>query len=311
MIKEAVGTGNTLDEAKENALIALGAEAEADVQFEIIDTPKKKVLGVFGGTKAKVRVFVDLPDKEENKQENRKENKKAEKKQAKPKNTKAKNQPEKAKPAKSADSEYGESVDAGELEPGSKAYIAAEYLKKILTGFGLENTAIKVAQKENGALVSLEGDGLGAVIGRRGETLEALQMLVSLSVNNGGGYYRVGITVGDYREKREKALTALANRMARQVLSTGKNRTLEPMSPYERRIIHTAVQEVQGVESNSVGEGDNRRVVIHPAGKTVDESRYARRPRSRGGRSSNVVQSAADREPLKDSDVPLYGKIER
>ena len=307
MIKEAVGTGNTVDEAKENALLSLGAPAEADVQIEIIEMPKKKMLGMFGGSPAKVRVFVESAEKEE-KASKKKENQKKEKKAPK---AKAQKSTEQAKPEKTEQSEYGESVDASSLDPDSKAYGAVKYIKDILKSLGCEDAAIKVAQKENGALITLEGEGLGVVIGRRGETLEALQVLASLSVNNGGGYYRVNITVGDYREKREKALTNLANRMAKQVLATGKNRTLEPMSPYERRIIHTAIQEIDGVESNSVGEGENRRVVIHPAGKKVDEKRYSRSPRGRSGRSSNTVTAVSDREPMKDSDIPLYGKIEK
>lgn len=307
MIKEAVGKGSTVDEAKEDALLALGASAEDDVQFEIIEMPKKKVLGIFGGASAKVRAFIELPDKE-NKVPQKKTVQKNEKKAPK---VKVQKHTKQAEPAKTVDNEYGNSVDISELDPDSKAYKAVDYLKKILNGFGCEDVKITVAQKENGALVSLEGEGLGVVIGRRGETLEALQTIVSLSVNHGSGYYRVNITVGDYREKREKALTALAERMARQVLSGGKNRTLEPMSPYERRIIHTAVQGIEGVESISVGEGENRRVVIHPEGKKVDEERYQKRSRGRGGRSSNKISKTPDREPMKDSDVPLYGKIEK
>lgn len=308
MIKEAVGTGNTVDEAKENALLSLGVSDDADVQIEILEMPKKKVLGIFGGTPAKVRVYIELPDKEK-KNTGKKENRKGGKKEA-PESAQKSEAPAKAEVK--AESEYGESVDMSELPQDSKPYKAAVYLKNILKGFNCEDVAIKVAQKENGALISIEGEGLGAVIGRRGETLEALQTIVSLSVNNSSGYYRVNITVGDYREKREKALVSLANRMAKQVLSTGKNRTLEPMSPYERRIIHTAVQGIAGVESNSVGEGDNRRVVIHPEGRKVDESRYSGRMSGRGGRRNNkVISNSVDREPLKDSDVPLYGKIEK
>ena len=310
MIKEAVGTGNTVDEAKEEALLALGASAEADVQIEIIEMPKKKVLGMFGGSLAKVRVFIEMPDSKEKKQaqpKKKKENRKVEKKEPKVK--------EQAKASKKDEKEYGEGVEISALNVDSKAYKAAVYLKSILGGLDCENAAIKVAEKENGALISLEGEGLGVVIGRRGETLEALQFLASLSANSGGGYYRVNIDVGDYREKRAEALHTLANRIAKQVISTGRNRVLEPMSPYERRIIHTAVQEIEGVESNSIGEGENRRVVIHQAGKKIDEDREFRksggRSRNHGRRSSNVVSGATDREPMKDSDVPLYGKIEK
>ena len=310
MIKEAFGFGNTVDEAQEDAMLKLGASAEDEVQIEIIDLPKKKVLGVFGGSRAKVRVFTELPDEEKKTQPKKKENKKPEKKQTKVKIAKVE---QKKEEKMSDEAEYGEPVDAAAIAPDSKAGRAISYLKSVLAGIGCENTKITVAEKENGALMSLEGEGLGVVIGRRGETLEALQVLVSLAANKGGGYYRVSLNIGDYREKREQALKALAGKISNQVLSTGKNRTLEPMSPYERRIIHTEVQRIDGVQSISVGEGDSRRVVIHAEGKKVDPERAGRRPHGRGRdrRPSNKVTSVPSREPMKDSDIPLYGKIEK
>ena len=310
MIKEAFGFGNTVDEAQEDAMLKLGASAEDEVQIEIIDLPKKKVLGVFGGSRAKVRVFTELPDEEKKTQPKKKENKKTEKKQAKVKITKAE---PKAEEKASDEAEYGEPVDASAIAPDSKAGRAVSYLKSVLAGMDCESTKITVAEKENGALISLEGEGLGVVIGRRGETLEALQVLVSLAANRGGGYYRVSLNIGDYREKREQALKTLAGKISGQVLSTGKNRTLEPMSPYERRIIHTEVQKIDGVQSISVGEGDNRRVVIHAEGKKVDPERAGRHLRGRGRerRPSSKITSVPSREPMKDSDVPLYGKIEK
>lgn len=305
MIKEAVGFGNTVDEAKEDAILALGASAEDDIQIEILEMPKKKVLGMFGGSRAKVRVFVELPDEKVI----TKPKKQKEKKQ--PKNRpqkKTEDKAEKKENKKSGNKEPPEFVSESDILPDTKPGRAVAFLKSILSGFGCENVDIKVSELENSAIISLQGENLGAVIGRRGETLEALQMLVSLAANGAGGYYRVSLNIGDYREKREQALVGLANRMARQVLSTGKNRTLEPMSPYERRIIHTAVQEIDGVESGSIGEGDNRRVVIHLPGKSIENS-HARR--DRGRKRSDTVTTSPAREPMKDSDIPLYGKIEK
>lgn len=316
MIKEAFGFGVTVDEAKEDAMLALGASAEDEVQIEIIEMPKKKVLGVFGGSRAKVRVYMELPDNAVKVQpKKQKEKKKFEKKQIEKKQSKVEPEKEEVKKekSKSDETEYGEAVAADRVASDSKAGKAVSYLKSVLSGLGFENTDITVAQKENGALISLDGEGLGVVIGRRGETLEALQVLVSLAANKGGGYYRVSLNIGDYREKREQALVALAGKVASQVLSSGRNRALEPMSPYERRIIHTAIQGIDGVESISVGEGENRRVVVHAEGKRVDLDRAGRRPRGRGRdrRPSNAVSAAPLREPMKDSDVPLYGKIEK
>ena len=309
MIKEAVGLGDTLVEAQENAMLALGASDEDEVQIDIIERPRKKVLGVFGGSRAKVRVFIELPDEEEKAPGKKKnENKKNEKKQAKPQKTEVKREKRNTDEA-----EYGKAVPSGEIAADSKAGKAVAYLKSVLAGLGCQDAEMTVAEKENGALISLSGEGLGVVIGRRGETLEALQVLVSLAANKGGGYYRVSLNIGDYREKREQALITLAEKMANQVLSTGKNRTLEPMNPYERRIIHTAVQKIDGVESVSVGDGEDRRVVIHKEGRQVDPERFAGRSRGRGRerRQSNTVKAVPSREPMKDSDIPLYGKIEK
>lgn len=313
MIKEAVGFGETVDEARQDAMLALGASPEADVQIEILEMPKKKVLGMFGGTRAKVRVFVELPDREEKAQvKKQKTTQKKEKKAVEEKPQKEKVKKEKKEKPKADENVYGVAVDASEIDVNSNAGKAVKYLKEVLSGLGCADATIKVAEKDNGVLISLDGEGLGSIIGRRGETLEALRVLTALSVNRGGGYYRVNINIGDYREKREQALISLASRIAKQVLSSGRNRSLEPMSPYERRIIHTAVQEIEGVESNSVGEGENRRVVIHIKGKSAVPDRDSRRARGhrRTGRTDKV-QPVSDREPLKDSDIPLYGKIEK
>ncbi|MBR5222806.1 MAG: KH domain-containing protein [Clostridia bacterium] len=311
MIKEAIGFGDTIDEAREDAALKLGVAEDADVQFEVVTFPKKKTLGLFGGSKAEVRAFVELPDIKP-----KKEKKKAEKVKAnKPAPEKAKNTE-----AKKADAvkEYGEAVDISELPADSRPVKAVEFLKPILENLGCENVTFKVAQRENAALIDLQGDGLGAIIGHRGETLDALQFLAGLAANNGGGYYKVSLNIGNYREKREDTLTNLAKRIAQQVLKTGKCRTLEPMNPYERRIIHTAVQGIEGVTSASFDEGINRRVVIGLEGtelkplRSLDNRRGGRRDdrRRRGGsRPSNKVEVAPNREPKKDTDIPLYGKI--
>ncbi|MBQ5815825.1 MAG: KH domain-containing protein, partial [Oscillospiraceae bacterium] len=160
--------------------------------------------------------------------------------------------------------------------------------------------------------LQLEGDKLGACIGRRGETLDALQYLTSLAANTGNGYQKVTLNIGNYREKREQTLTALAKKVSAQVIATGRSRALEPMNPYERRIIHTAVQEIEGVVSNSIGEGASRRVVIAtPDGDKNPRTRENRGRRSGGSRKpSATVATAPTREPKKDSgDTPLYGRI--
>ena len=310
MIREAHGFGETVPEAQEAARIELGAGLDDEVQFEIVSQPKKKVLGVFGGSKAEVRAFIELPDEKPKKEKKAVKTEKNQnvKKEKKPAEKKAE------KPAVSTVREdYANAVDASEIGADTPCGKAISYLTFILKNLGCENITAKAALKENGAYIIIDGDGIGAVIGHRGETLDALQYLTSLAANNGNGYFKVSLNIGNYREKREQTLSDLANKVCAQVLKTGKSRRLEPMNPYERRIIHTAVQAVEGVTSSSVGEGANRRVVILPEGAKMpefkdDRNRRGRRDNSRR-RPSNTIASTPTREPKKDSDTPLYGKI--
>ncbi len=144
----------------------------------------------------------------------------------------------------------------------TKADIARDYLDGVLKKMGLD-VELESKESDEGIVLSLKGEGLGVVIGRRGETLDALQYLSSLVANReGGAYQRVSIDIGDYRRKREETLEALARKLAAQAVRTGRSVTLEPMNPYERRVIHSAVQEVEGATSRSIGEEPNRRVII-------------------------------------------------
>ncbi len=309
MIKEAIGFGSTIEEAKEKAIADLGASELDDIQFEIIAMPKKKVLGMFGGSKAQVKAFVELPDK---KSVQKKKNAKLQPKRAKsqePSPVKEKTEPKK----KIEETEYSEPVDQREIDKDSPTGKAIEYIKTVLTALDCKDISIKASFRENASLIILEGEDISILIGRRGETLDSLQYLASLVANNGGGHYRISLNIGNYRQKREETLIALANRISAQVLKTGKNRTLEPMNPYERRIIHTAVQSIDGVVSVSFGEGTARRVVIAREGSEIKPLRNNnRRGSKRQGSSSctkNEAVSAPAREPKKDSDIPLYGKI--
>ena len=134
-------------------------------------------------------------------------------------------------------------------------------------GTTVENTQFEVLQQpeKNGAVISIAGDDVGFIIGHRGETLDALQYLAGLVANHvDEGYYRISINIGNYREKREKTLEILGKKLAFKAVKTGTKTSLEPMNPYERRIIHTAVQKVKGATSWSEGESIHRHVVIGP-----------------------------------------------
>ncbi len=306
MIKEAIGVGETLEEATEKAKTELNVTYEDEVQIEVLAEPKKKTLGLFGGSLAKVRVYIEVPDPAP-KKKNSKKNDRAEKKSDRP----AKKAAPAAEKAPVAEKEPEvPAVPASEIPADSPAGRAVAYLSNILANLGVEGAEISVALLDKGARIIMTGDDLGIVIGRRGETLDALQYLCSLAANSGDGFFRISLDTGNYREKREQTLKGLARRMSNQVLRTGRSRTLEPMNPYERRIIHTEVQQIEGVESASVGEGMGRRVVISPVGgaRRDDRRRDDRRGRGRGPKPT--VAPVADREPKKDSDLPLYGKID-
>lgn len=309
MIKEAIGVGETIEDAKESAILKLGVNITDDYDIEVLETPKKKTLGLFGGALAKVKISIEVPD-------------------PKPEKAAAKPQPQKAKGAKKAPkasessekapetsvayTPIAEAIDAEKIDPDSQIGKSIAYIKEILAKLSIESVDIKVAEIEGGYLITLDGENLGSIIGHRGETLDALQYLASLKANEKGSYTRVALNIGNYREKREEALRSLARRVAAQVLKTGRNRRLEPMNPYERRIIHTEIQGIEGVVSSSVDEGLNRRVVVSPekGGKPAYSGRNDRRRNDRS--RSNVVAPASDRPAKKDAgDIPLYGKIEK
>jgi spoIIIJ-associated protein len=225
LIKEAFGQGAGIEEAKESALLSLNARPDDDVQFEIIDMPKSKVLGIFGGKEAKVRAFIELPDPKPVKKKN---DKPAKAKKAEKAPKKAEKQEKKVE----VSAEYKDAVPASEIEKDSPAGRACAYISSIMEKLGCSDVEVKVALKENGAMLILSGNGLGVVIGRRGETLDSLQYLTSLAANNGGGYYKVSLNIGNYRERREQTLTALAKRVSAQVISTSRR---SPMRSSPRR----------------------------------------------------------------------------
>ena len=185
-------------------------------------------------------------------------------------------------------------VAAKPLEPGSPAERAKTYLEALLTGMGAGEFTATVNETENGCEILLEGENLGFIIGRRGDTLDALQCLTGLVANRAGsGYYRVTLNIGNYREKREQALVSLAKRLGAQTARTGRKHSLEPMNPYERRIIHTAVQDMEGVTSWSVGTDPNRHVVIGPSDDNPNKGRADER--RGGGRGGNRNRNGGNR----------------
>ena len=186
-------------------------------------------------------------------------------------------------------------VYAGE---GSAAEAAEAYLRSILEAMGVTEYTMTSEEKDNHLTITLDGENLGFIIGRRGETLDALQYLTGLVGNRAdSAYYRVTLDIGNYREKREQALVALARRLGGQTARTGRRNSLEPMNPYERRIIHTTVQGMEGVISWSVGSEPNRHVIIGPSDDNPNKDKGGDRGERRGrGRRGNRGDRGERRE---------------
>ncbi len=308
MIREAIATAKTVDAAIEAGCAMLGADREA-VEFEILNLPKK---GLFSRKDAKVRVYIELPDlpasparqpKPQPAAPRAEQPKAAEPRQPKPEQprTERRAAPPKAQPAAGRPQpapQPQEQAQAVEPTPEiqAKAQLAVEYVSQLLEAMELPQAKVIPNFTANGISLALSGEGLGVIIGHRGETLDSLQYLAGLVANRlGGDYTRVTIDSGNYRQKREHTLEALARKLANQAIRSGKSCTLEPMNPYERRIIHAAVSQIKGATSSSVGEEPQRRVVISPAGDAAPRTgghppREERSERSggrggRGGRS--------------------------
>ena len=267
-------TGKTEDEAISRALEQLKLDRD-DVSVEILERAKAGFLGL-GSCPAKVRVSYGEDDEPAPEAPEKAETVREEKPGAeKPRMDRPRaDRPREKKPAeKAARREEPVKKEAPKAEEIPTADLGeetdderAQAIKKFLSGLlqQMEVTAeVKVYLPEKGRYrVILEGQGLGAIIGRRGETLDAIQQLTSYSVNRTGSRVRVQLDAENYRAKREQSLERLANKVAAKVVKYRRSVTLEPMNAYERHVIHTALQEVPGVTTYSTGVDPNRRVIV-------------------------------------------------
>ncbi|MDR0943235.1 MAG: protein jag [Ruminococcus sp.] len=193
---------------------------------------------------------------------------------------------------------------SAEYSPRTKGQIAVAYVKTILSNMGIDNELELREEKEN-AFIDVLGEVSGTVIGRRGETLDAIQYLASMSANRGTrDYFRVTLNCNGYREKREEILKSLATRLSNTVIKTGGSSTLEPMNPYERRIIHATVSEIAGVQSKSIGDEPYRRVVItstsSPRRKSGFEKHDGPFPRVSGPKTFSRPSKSDGEYPTKE-----------
>ena len=308
MIRTQEATGKTVDEARANACAKLGVQADdINVSYEVLEMPQKTGFLGLKLTPAKVRVSVEEPDvpaapiveeapapAAEEKVEAPAEEAAA---PAPAEDAPAAEQPaapveEAAAPAEetAAPAEEAEEVEVPiNIEENNKVKAAVDYLKEVITLMGVSDVTFSAVQKGEATIIRLDGEKLGALIGRRGETMESLSYLASLVANRlEGDYIKLGLDVAGYRDKRESDLTALAQRIGAKVRKTGRSFAMEPMNPYERRIIHSAIGKMEGVRSESKGEGRDRRVVIYstaPDAQT-DNTYGERRPRGNGRRNN-------------------------
>ena len=268
-------TGKTEEEAIRKALDQLGMDRD-DVSVEILERAKSGFLGL-GSSPARVRVTygLDLMDDEEEeeeaapapaapqKQPEKKPEQKSEKKlQNKPEKKTEKKEPKEPKKEAPAAAPVAE-APVGEICRDENAKRIVAFLEGLLTHMECQ-AEVKVYEEEKGRYkVILEGQKLGQLIGRRGETLDAIQQLTSYAVNNGTDKrIRIHVDAENYRAKREQSLVSLANKVAAKVLKFRRSVTLEPMNAYERHVIHAALQETAHVTTYSIGTEPNRRVVV-------------------------------------------------
>ena len=230
MIKTLEKTARTEDEAIAAALAELGMDRD-DVSVEIVERAKSGFLGI-GASPAVIRVSYEVPDPVE----------------------------EKTPVARPA----AEPVRAAATEEENPDFAAVrQFLSGLLERMGVK-AQIEISTRENGGInVNLSGNGMGAIIGRRGETLDAIQHLTNYAVNRGSEkHLHISVDAENYRSKREESLTRLAEKMAEKAIKYKRSMALEPMNSYERHVIHTALQNYEGVTTSSTGVEPNRRVVV-------------------------------------------------
>ena len=295
MIRSIETTGKTKEDAIRAALKQLNL-TEDDVTYEILELGRSGFLGI-GAVPARVRVSYD-DGQPEPKPANPQPVKVPVKK---PENGK------KPEPKKAVQREYAAGSQQKEVE---------SFLRGLLERMGVECT-IDITEREGGGLdVTLDGPDMGAVIGRRGETLDAIQHLVNYAVNRGSDKrMHISVDAEGYRSKREESLVHLAHKMAAKAIKYKRSMALEPMNSYERHVIHTALQDYEGVSTSSTGVEPNRRVVVNyerPSGEPAEEPRRGgrgerpRRPRdNRERRSAPAPEKKAETaEPLPAPEYP-------
>lgn len=266
--------GDSIEGAVELALKDLQLTID-QVKVTVLEEPSKGFLGI-GSKLAKVRVEEIVPEKEVKMVFTGNKSKTEKSKEVKAEEKAPKQKPQKKEKNKNVAMSRARAFNEGDVELVSKKptdlvetenHIAKEFLTNVAKDMGIDIN-IKVFTNKDSVYVDIDGADTGTVIGKRGATLDSIQYLTSLVVNKDTEeYIRVIVDAEGYREKREKTLEELALRLADKAIKSGKSVRLEPMNPYERKVIHTTLQKVELVATKSEGAEPFRKVVIVPARK--------------------------------------------
>ncbi len=303
MITEIFATGKTVNDAVEALKTKLATDDLDNVDWSVVSTGKKGGLFGIGATPAKVVARVEIHDeKPEPKKVEKKPEPKPEKKVEKKAEVKTEKKPEKKAEPKKAEKK-SEPKPKKPKAPATESEMKAafSFVEALVKNLELDVTASINETEENTNCIQIAGADAGMLIGHHGETLDAVQYLANLAANRAEGkddHERITVDVEGYREKREETLRALARRMAAKVQKYGRSVVLEPMNPYERRIIHSEIQEIEGISTNSIGSDNNRKVVIFLTEKGMGKlppkndrghgQRHGRRRHHSGTKSENA-----------------------
>ncbi len=290
-------TAKTVEEAKAKAALEFGASVD-EIDFDILAQPKRGLFGFRG--EAKVRAYYEVPEKIEEPEENfeKEEIDNASEELPEPADEEPIEQPQSSDNLLEDESSFDSNAvipSDFDIENSLKIKTARQFLTDILHALNLKDFTIEARRCDNSIVLNIRGDKLGAVIGRRGENLDALQYLTILASNRAEeSFCRIAIDCNGYRDKRKETLENLAKRTSAKVIKQGRKIALEPMNPYERRIIHGCVAAIEGVSSHSTGVEPYRKVVIYADHPKYDNSRKNNTRHNDGnsrGDRSNVRKS--------------------
>ena len=272
MKKEIIVTGEDVNAAVQNAYEALGASSSDEIDYEILDLGTKGFLG-FGRRPTKIKASIEIPDNTPKRHSEARKSNSTETAETAHKRTSSgkekqshRNAPKKQKVAEKSEFLTVKYTPAGETETGID--LSYDFIRGVIADIGLNAEAELLNGEDGTRQIRISGEEAGALIGHHGETLDALQYLSNLACakkNSKGERItsHVIIDIEGYREKREQTLRSLARRKAAEALRKKRSIILEPMSAYERRIIHSEIQTIDGVATNSIGADHNRKVVIY------------------------------------------------